>query len=844
MQFLIVYICLLWYTPKLTLTIMGGRDVTEGQKNEVNNLTSTKSNTMWSGILKEKYIIYNNDIIRVENTIRNLINNNNKQSKDEILKIMYTALICEYSDLMIQSLTFNFFVNNNNNFYGMKIYVEKMIDNLFFFRKLYLNVNDQLLLLSLITINIFFSNKNKLSGDNNKLIITQMINLIEYSRCKNCLISNYEYYDLNTEKFNDTKNSGYFQKLSNKFVSHYKYNIFDHPIFIDNKINESIEYMYDPKNLILYDIMITRFKDITINWNGNKNKKISDIIEKLNDNNNSNNNVNFKDILDYQVLLIKVLKDLFYFQFIQMNNKYNSNKFQEELKPFQEYITDIIPNKYPEYVSIQRIHDALMNDINNNNKSVILSKKTLSLLNQNDKVISAEINIKKDGWIMSKIITNITKHKYFNSFIQSFQLFLSESNNTFTNYIIRLENNISKTYDNDCKIIMTILRENLYLFRSLIDATQQANILIKPTNGPTSYYLSSMDNIKTNIQFIYEMFNNNNKIMNIFTPIAIYFKSINIQDYSIKQCMISKQYLLLTINLIENYEIQNDCKCLKDLKIDDPKNFNLDLFKYVLNSIEIITLDIPENVNSPANFSIKCIDDKIEYNTRTLINFKLSKLYFEIDEVIKNNLSWVVKFIPNNYLKIYNLLVLRDSEIKILLLNDLVYNNNNITLNITNVVTDYHDTINFQMLSLKLLIYNVIKKMVYFAQLIDFIIEDERNTISTNLEKLNKSIISLNTINISLQTDIIINEYFQIFDQYYNDIKENSYTDTVISLTDIIKNTHIQIFNTFKIKITENIIQSNNISSLFDMQYEFMIIQFLTNYHFFALDLEKNYIII
>jgi len=210
------------------------------------------NNVFWkSKILSEKIIIdnksttenYYDDLYKEIFTLStNGDNLKLNRIKIQIITSMYMNLKCKYSDLVISTYTYFLDLYNiynpteaeNSNFTEqslpkisaniikifskLKMYIVKMIIDLIQFKKIHPNLRctDDTLLKSLITINLFLYHaipKNEPdtpdtnSKINIKIVLAQMINLVERYSSKHCyIVSAYKFdeeiKDLNSKKQN------------------------------------------------------------------------------------------------------------------------------------------------------------------------------------------------------------------------------------------------------------------------------------------------------------------------------------------------------------------------------------------------------------------------------------------------------------------------------------------------------------------------------------------------------------------------------------------------------------------------------------------------------------------
>lgn len=707
-----------------------------------------------------------------------------KQKLFYISKSMYTALGCKYSDLILQLLQLYFNGETYNYFRDLKKHVSKMIYNLLAFINNYPNLKffNQDLLLSLISIiiylpknneidevnNEYYDNENWMINDN-KLVIARTINLIERSRCENCIVldNDYNLYDTTDSNLKLDNLSKTLEKYTKTLTFESQY-LFDEDMY--SIVNMTLEHIFQISPII---------QTFIVKWNNTfmEMQKVADDVKKTS---------YITDVLDYQMLLIDVLKSIFCQRFLKMDNL---PAFQDELNIFDTFIHQIIPINYPSnlYNSIIQIRKSVINDIgvpmpevekkqkrhyreyiknkilfrNKNNtdkkpkESLALTEETKKILDVNNAIYFKENSpyVPFEKIDMSDLITRVVEYKYFNIFLQMFTLLLNTPKYELESYNFNTFKNLQSDFNNlsfnkdICKKLPP-LRENLFLFRSVIAAVQ-ANYMVEEINGPESSILLSMEAIKRNLAFISTHFNNQmdySEIKNIFIPITSYFKDAS---YSIFECIIVKQYLLLTINLIESYEI-NICH-----SINEPIKFNLVMFKELLNDKNMYRVDVPENVKSPANFNTNYLCGRIVDNTTLYEHFMTSH-----DEIESYSLSWVNKFLPNSYFNYYD----EEFDSGFVFWNGNEKHINDVSLSITQSVINVYHIIKYQIFCLKSMIYYVFKKMLYIAHHMHrFLSENDTNTLLIIKRVLKKfSCLTFpSTIHINVKTTI--ENYMQIF---------------------------------------------------------------------------------
>lgn len=704
-----------WFSTAFAMT-MSNNKMQENLKNLVQNNNTILKDEIW-----HSYVIFNGSITNVHflqkksSIIRNItkidlnenktteINNDDEgqllykikllQSLFKITKVMYTALECKYSDLIVKFLTYCFYTDKNHDFHDLKPHIRKMMFNLFAFRYYYSNLMsiNQTLIFSLISLNTYFSNP---INDKNKTIIPRMINLIERFRCKNCLISNNDYYG----DYHDTNSK------INEFSKHLqRYSDYiDIEILNGSEMSTYNEEMYNPIHLLLGRVfeMYPFIDRIIVKWEKNELSMI-EVYKKIIKTND------IKDIFNYQMFFIQFINDIFVMTFIEINNRtFNTaHKLRKVLNYFDLYIKRLIPNNYPPnlYNPIKSLRNALQDDLEKMQSKFLTNLFNMPLSDDTKIYLQVHTIVNNVSLIVLRnlkitvLIESIVNHEYFKSFSESIRLFLSNSDN-IENYHLVKNNPIEELFPNRVCQHFLQLRENLFLFRSLIAGKQQAYHLIEKTNGPDYSILSSVNFIKKYLAYTYSKFKGNTEIIKILAPITIHIKDFN---YSTLECTLTSQYILLTINLMEDYEIHHCRSTNFKLKL------NLDMYLEIIKDEHLHNAVVPENVYSPADFNIKYLEDRIINGTKQFVH--------DFDDEVDAVLAWVDVLIPNSYFYYY------DSEFNsnILMWNGIENHVDEVALSILQDVYDYDYLVKFQIVKLKWLINNVLKKMLYIVQHID-----------------------------------------------------------------------------------------------------------------------------
>jgi len=309
--------------------------------------------------------------------------------KIQIITSVYMDLKCKYSDLIISTFTYlldcvnvcynltevNEYKDEHSNFSKnrqqcvasiirivstLKMYIVKMIIDLMQFKKIHPNLRstDDTLLKSLISINLFLyhtikyvtkykpdefskekGNEKYDKSDTNseiniKIVLAQMINLVERYSSKHCYIQNaYKFYEHLDRNIKDlvSNNINVYEEVYNflinttrnhNLINFYKYVSINYED--DITISIPIEEKYN-----IYDLNYLLFKDILFSIDGKysffptlqvKWQDSDDWDQLINIYNKVKNTDDIKIIFDYQILLIEVIKYIYYIKFMFLPN--------------------------------------------------------------------------------------------------------------------------------------------------------------------------------------------------------------------------------------------------------------------------------------------------------------------------------------------------------------------------------------------------------------------------------------------------------------------------------------------------------------------------------------------
>jgi len=405
-------------------------------------------------------------------------------------------------------------------------------------------------------------------------VIAQMINLVERFRCKHCYIENY-YDDLvslinnkmTCEKLNDTDNDRVGRSIEESIDNLKKF--FNDPSYLINDILFSV-YMYDQKYMLLDDIfeidIDTSFiiPDLIVEWkNATKWPTLDNVLKEV------KSSYSLQNIFEYQVLLIEVIKSIFYIKYMKKELLTSTVDIEKSLNEFDAFINKIIPKNYPTdlYGSIKKLRNSLYNYLELSKSTSVLPFSIFSvqqlrkiLINtawvHNENCEKSNINTTIESLPMNELVSRIVKLDNFKVFIQIFEE-LSYESNTLSDYDIQTVSNLKPIEESDnipayCKHF-SLLREKLLLFQILIVGFQQA------CDTQEEFDDSDVKRAKTFIieilMHLFQTYTNDEKLKKIILPLTIYFKY---NDETNENLKILLQVLFLNINIIEHFEL-NHC---------------------------------------------------------------------------------------------------------------------------------------------------------------------------------------------------------------------------------------------------------------------------------------------
>lgn len=679
----------------------------------------------------------------------------------ETSKIMYLTLKCKYSELIVNSLRIFLEIilacqtiqqldvrkicetTTVANLTAKTKYFEKIVFNLFIVIDTFPNLKfaDQMLLKALISVYLFlqyYSKTNDISKNEffkiDKNIIAQMNSSVERYRCQKCLVFDYfntEHNKIREEITNLDLNADYNEQIDKIFSP-----ALETLGFISNKIDilgmESILYeegIYKTKYLTLgYIFDFEEYSSMGSMVVKRRNMKTEMTLNKMFQ--NVIKSYDIKTVFEYQMLIIDVITDLFIIQFLHFNNPKNCSRditcpmeFLRIVPTFQDFIDSVLPDNFPRNSvnEMKEISNNIIKDIELYYSSEYSKTKNILTKETVDKLIvkSVIVDNKENEMFMKQLsmvqlIGDIKTHEHFNSFYQFFKLFLSEPNTLdfYRLHVLEDDKEITNKYTTVCCFLMSKLRESLFLLHILTSRKYTESEEFKNVINPNFAILTAIDSLNISLAFLnktYSITRGNVKIdeiMKIIVPIAMRLKKYRHGTIKDSRSLMLGQHLLLTVNLIENFQTKNGCSEIR---------YNNQMYADLLYDKKLFRRD----------------------NRNVIIDF--DEIYIEnqmidhISEVERKSLSmdWMDKFYPDDFFMYY------DSIFNFKKINwdgteELV---NDVLTTMTQDVIDYSYIERFYLMKLKWFIYNIFTKMMYIAE--------NKNYIFT---LTNKSQITLTTI--------------------------------------------------------------------------------------------------
>lgn len=401
---------------------------------------------------------------------------------------------------------------------------------------------------------------------------------------------------------------------------------------------------------------------------------------------------------------------------------------------FDKFI-DIIPNNYPTrvYGPIMRVRNSIYYDVH-------LVKPTNDHIFSDDTVIqlvetpvfkfwgeSSDIYETINNLAISEFLKDILELKFFSHFIQIFELFSYESN-TLGSYYLYREISIEKPEFSSngivCNQSFKDLRYNFVTFQVWLDnILQQTGVIV---NVLKLIPLSLIKDMQSYVLWFYKTFLYNDRLNQIFLPLIINFSKLlknatNIQDYN--NIFILKQNMLLALNLLEYYELNN---CLST-------EFNREML-YTVNKLA-------NKDGQQCCFTFQLLKHKKQKKLTEVLNENTTKYKVNENQIAVYSTS-VKELIPKA-ISICNTITKFDiSEDFIHFIWDGskksihdVYDNISTS---SNTMVDYQQLVRFQMFQIKWIITRVFEQLFGIIQIMDnaYFIGDSRETILNKIELL------------------------------------------------------------------------------------------------------------
>lgn len=546
------------------------------------------------------------------------------------LKAMYTALKCKYSNLIITTYL-NFFdsitlcdnlavpedENNDDlesrameitrkqkcighiteNIIKLKTYIGRMVFNLMYFMTISPNLKstDHTLIMSLVSINLYLY-QTKIKSESSevekeihdgkvlKKVIAQKINLVEIFNSKYCYVENITYKfksdlkekmhktGLNEENLYSAIDTLFYGTIRLNFKPLHKYIKIEQikniktPTFNDT--------VFDPQYLLLEDILFESkgaysfISTLQVKWNQSGEwKELKHVYEQ------TKKSYNIRDVFNYQILLIEVIRDIFYVRFIDIyiNNKPIDDPTMINLfESFRQFVSLIIPKNYPTnlYIPILELKNSLHRDIRIKNPSdgntfsdgsikLLLDKSTIKTCGESYGKVD-----KINGIDMSDFVRNILELKSFDHFVNTFELFSYDSN-ALDDYRLHRGND-ETTIDRNGKNQLLCghlsrLRANLTAFHFLIDGCHRVSVerinrvaLLRDCDAEDAVLA-----VRKTIVLFYKTFSHDDEIGRILLPLLIGFSDRTDKGAKSERFLATRQTTALTLSLLENYELNN-----------------------------------------------------------------------------------------------------------------------------------------------------------------------------------------------------------------------------------------------------------------------------------------------
>lgn len=417
-----------------------------------------------------------------------------------------------------------------------------------------------------------------------KIIISKILYLVEIFNCKHCYNQNlYNFNEHSKEEIDkialtsESFYEGIDQLLENLKIRFKIMNSYEH-IEKQNGLRIPMynENMYDLNNIILEDIFHMKdysfLQTLQVRWkNTGYWRELKTIYEEV------KKSYDIRLIFDYQILLIEVIKDLFYKQIINIYTGEHDVfflKISQLIEAFDRFVNDVIPKNYPTnlYSPILKIKSVLysllkteqLNDSSFTNDLFSLLIKSSVIKTWGE---SNDIDTKIAEITMSRFVQNILELKFFDNFISIFELFLNESN-TIDDYYLHQQRKNDEQIKNKENIDFSQcqhlerLRNSMVAFQLLMDGCQKVvmehSMVIK---GIDSSMKSAILDVRKNIVLFYKTYFYNDKLNHILLPLMIGLPD-DVLTVKTEQCLKFRQTTSLALHQLEYYQ-SNNCESLK-----------------------------------------------------------------------------------------------------------------------------------------------------------------------------------------------------------------------------------------------------------------------------------------
>lgn len=695
-------------------------------------LISILKSDVWVNDVSKQLIMYNgkiNNLKILQKKLKEILSDKDKHETMILLKTLsrystmtYTSLQCKYAGLIVKALTFYFHTADTLNcLVSLKQHVTKMIFNLFNFNDIFPNLRhtDQALLIALITMNVNIDSRPYYDTDEKKLAIARTIHSVELFRCKNCLVPDSDYYSV----YDVAKNSD--NLLSDSVPTTQmailldEFDTYSREIDIESQagLYKSAYYqeMFDPANFMLGSMIVDAHQDVgklTVKMGQGTNLDLQDVVGY-----SLTNATDINGLLDYQMMYVEILKDIFCVVFTELYaSKRNAAKLTKALEAYDVFTDRILPNNYPldMYDRIKFIGTSVRGDLDETankklrktlrvyskmggkiDRTVTLSAETEDLLKVTKIVISDLTSELMKTLDVDVFVRSVVDHGNFENYRKMFGFLLNQKTVLYADRSLSVTSPPGGNYrPDDMRYDLLDLRKNLFLYRSLLAGIDQRRYLAATkSNGQSMIALTAMELVKRNLAYVHDRYGKDGgKLAEILAPVTIYFERVTYaNDLGESKWQLVKQYLLLTVNLLEGYELNGHV---------DPSEIelNLEMYRSIAKDKNMYRTDAGGDVvNHPVNFDLERVRDRIVNGTKHMAS-----------DFVSQRLSWVRKFVPNAYFNY-----------------DIEFNSNTVAWNgvdeyVANVgrsitwnVIDYNYLVKFQMRAIKWLVHNVFKKMMY-----------------------------------------------------------------------------------------------------------------------------------